>query len=106
MAAYILMRLPHELKGLFRDWLASHYPLRAGHVMSVLQQLRGGRDNDPNFGARMSGTGTYAALLRQRFTITCKRLGLNGKDHGGREVPDLDTSRFRPPAPQGQLRLF
>ena len=106
MAAYILMRLPHELKGLFRDWLASHYPLRAGHVMSVLQQLRGGRDNDPNFGARMSGTGTYAELLRQRFTITCRRLGLNGKDHGGREAPDLDTSRFLPPAPQGQLRLF
>ena len=105
-AAYIVMRLPHELKGLFRDWLAQHYPLRAEHVMSVVRQLRGGRDNDPRFGERMSGTGLFAELIGRRFAIACRRLGLNGHDHGGREVPLLDTSKFRPPSLGGQQRLF
>jgi len=100
------MRLPHELKELFRDWLAVHYPLRAGHVMSVVNQLRGGRDNDPRFGERMTGTGLFADLLGQRFAIACKRLGLDGRDRGGREPPDLDTSRFRPPPATGQMSLF
>ena len=105
-AAYIVMRLPHELKDLFRDWLAVHYPLRAEHVMSVVNQLRGGRDNDPRFGQRMTGTGLFADLLGQRFTIACKRLGLDGRDRGGRETPDLDTTLFRPPSAAGQLSLF
>ena len=105
-AAYIVMRLPNELKGLFRDWLGIHYPLRSEHVMSVVQQLRGGRDNDPRFGARMTGTGLFAELIGKRFAIACKRLGLNGRDEGGREPPDLDTTLFLPPSPAGQLRLF
>jgi len=63
MAGYQMLRLPNELKGLFREWLAAHYPLRAEHVMSIVQQLRGGRDNDPRFGTRMTGSGNYAELL-------------------------------------------
>ena len=104
-AAYVILRLPNELKGLFRDWLATHYPERAGHVISIVRQLRGGRDNDPRFGARMTGTGTFAELIEKRFDIACRRFGLNG--HGApRRRPELDCSRFRPPAAAGQMPLF
>jgi len=104
-AAYVIMRLPNELKVLFKEWLAEHYPQRAGHVMSIVRQMRGGKENDPNFGSRMSGTGNYAELMEKRFDIACRRFNLNG--HGaGREPPELDCSRFRPPAPEGQLKLF
>jgi DNA repair photolyase len=100
-AAYVVMRLPHELKTLFKEWLAEHYPDRAEHVMSIIRQMRGGRENDPNFGTRMTGTGNYAELMEKRFEIGCRRYGLNV-----REKPDLDCSRFRPPSPAGQLKLF
>jgi DNA repair photolyase len=100
-AAYVIMRLPNELKTLFKEWLAAHYPQRAEHVMSIVRQMRGGRENDPNFGTRMSGTGNYAELMEKRFTIACKRYGINV-----RETADLDCSRFRPPSPEGQLKLF
>lgn len=105
-AAYIVMRLPHELKGLFRDWLSRNYPLRADHVMSIVQQMRGGRDNDPQFGGRMTGTGLLAELTSRRFTIACKRLGLDYGAKGGREAPPLETGRFRAPVSGGQLALF
>jgi DNA repair photolyase len=104
-AAYVIMRLPNELKVLFKEWLAAHYPQRADHVISIVHQMRGGRDNDPNFGSRMTGTGNYAELIEKRFDIACRRFGLNG--HGaGRNPPELDCSRFRPPARGGQLQLF
>src|SRR5687767_2526702 len=104
-AAYVIMRLPNELKELFKEWLAEHYPQRAGHVISIVRQMRGGRDNDPNFGSRMTGTGNYAELIEKRFDIACRRYGLNG--HGApRRRPDLDCSRFRPPALGGQISLF
>ena len=106
MAGYQLLRLPNELKALFREWLAAHFPLRAEHVMSIVQQLRGGRDNDPRFGARMTGTGNYAELLAKRFEIACRRLGLNGDERGTRPRRELDCSRFRPPSPPGQMQLF
>ncbi|HUJ86281.1 MAG TPA: PA0069 family radical SAM protein [Burkholderiales bacterium] len=106
MAGYQLMRLPNELKTLFREWLAAHYPLRAEHVMSVVQQLRGGRDNDPRFGTRMTGTGHYAELLAKRFEIACRRLRLNGAERGTRARRELDCSAFRAPSPSGQLQLF
>jgi len=106
MAGYQLMRLPNELKDLFREWLTAHYPLRAEHVMSIVQQLRGGRDNDPRFGTRMTGTGNYAELLAGRFEIACRRLGLNGAERGTRARRELDCTRFRPPSPPGQLQLF
>src|SRR5438876_9905801 len=62
-AAYVTMRLPNGLKGLFKEWLAAHYPERAGHVISIVRQMRGGRDNDPRFGSRMTGTGAFAELI-------------------------------------------
>jgi DNA repair photolyase len=100
-AAYVIMRLPNELKTLFKEWLVEHYPQRAEHVMSIVRQMRGGRENDPNFGTRMSGTGNYAELMEKRFDIACRRYGLNL-----RETADLDCRRFRPPSPEGQLKLF
>ncbi|HEY7996768.1 MAG TPA: radical SAM protein, partial [Steroidobacteraceae bacterium] len=100
-AAYVLLRLPYEIKDLFREWLAEHYPQRAAHVMSLIRDMRGGRDNDPSFGTRMRGTGPYAELLRNRFHIACRRLGMNG----GPRL-ELDTTRFTPPVLAGaQLRL-
>src|SRR5467141_982047 len=100
MAGYTLLRLPWEVKGLFKDWLERHYPLKAKHVMTRIRDMRGGRDNDPRFGSRMKGEGEYAELLRKRFDLTCKRLGLNA---GGRNR--LDTTKFRRPAPP-QENLF
>jgi DNA repair photolyase len=75
-AAYIMLRLPFEVKDLFRDWLAQHFPLTAAHVMSQVQDMRGGRDNDPEFGSRMSGRGAVAELTKKRFEVACRRLGL------------------------------
>ncbi|HEV2229905.1 MAG TPA: PA0069 family radical SAM protein [Steroidobacteraceae bacterium] len=100
-AGYVLLRLPYEIKDLFREWLAAHYPERAAHVMSLIRDMRGGRDNDPSFGSRMRGTGPYALLLRSRFKLACRRLGLDSTARGS-----LDTALFRPPGPAGaQLRL-
>ena len=94
-AGWVLVRLPREVAPLFREWLDAHYPLRAAHIMSLIGQMRGGRDYDSTFGARMRGTGEFAALLEQRFTVASRRLGLDR----GREQTGLDTSRFRPPGP-------
>jgi DNA repair photolyase len=99
-AGYVLLRLPYEVKDLFRAWLEEHLPLRAAHVMSLVQQARGGRDNDPNFGTRMRGTGPWAEMLRARFELASKRLGMNAK-----RGPGLDTGRFSPPRLGGQLEL-
>ncbi len=101
-AGWIMVRLPREVAPLFRAWLDEHYPLRAAHVMSVIQQLRGGRDNDPGFGTRMRGTGNFADLMAKRFEIATRRFGLERR----RDIP-LDTSRFRPPrANEAQGELF
>ncbi|MDD9811142.1 MAG: PA0069 family radical SAM protein [Gammaproteobacteria bacterium] len=89
-AGYILLRLPGEVSALFQEWLGEQYPLKAAHVMSMVRATRGGRDNDPNFGARMRGQGEVAHLIRQRFNIAVKRLGLN------RGLPKVDATRFRP----------
>ncbi len=96
-AGYVLLRLPHELKGIFREWLADHYPERAAHVMSLINQARGGKDYDAEFGVRMRGTGPYAALLRARFELAVRKLGLEAAEGRYR----LDCSKFRPPAPAG-----
>lgn len=90
-AGWILLRLPREVSPLFRDWLDAHYPLRARHVMSLVQQLRGGRDYDSDFGTRMRGQGVFSELFTKRFKLACERLGLN------RDSSSLDASRFRPP---------
>lgn len=100
-AGYVLLRLPHEVKDLFREWLAAHQPDRADHVMSLVRQMRGGKDYDSTFGARMRGTGALAELLRNRFQIACRRLGLQGGRH---QAPDARL--FRPPRrPSPQLTL-
>ena len=74
---YTLLRLPHEVSDLFREWLAEHMPDRAAHVMSLIQSARGGRDNEPRFGLRMSGHGAWARLLSDRFRLAVRRLGLD-----------------------------
>jgi DNA repair photolyase len=92
---YVLLRLPWEVKDLFREWLAQHFPDRAKHVMSLINQARDGRDNDPNFGSRMRGTGPYAELLRKRYEVAARRLGFDS-EHSRQE---LDTTLFKPPGP-------
>jgi DNA repair photolyase len=102
-AGYVLLRLPHELKIIFREWLAQHYPDRAKHVMSLINQSRGGKDYDSAFGTRMRGTGPYAELLRTRFDLAKRKLGFAGAE----ERYELDTSLFRPPQrATPQLDLF
>ncbi|WP_020648328.1 PA0069 family radical SAM protein [Solimonas variicoloris] len=101
-AAHIPLRLPHEVKDLFREWLETHLPLKAEHVMSLVRQMRGGRDNDPAFGSRMTGQGEYARIIRQRFDLACRRLGLNT----GERSAWLSTTQFRvPPQAGDQLDL-
>jgi DNA repair photolyase len=100
-AGYVVLRLPHELKLLFREWLQTHYPLKAGHVMNRVRDLRGGRDNDPDFTTRRRGTGIYAAIIEQRFHKICDQLGLNCSP------VTLDTTRFLPPGKnRKQMELF
>jgi DNA repair photolyase len=99
-AGYVLLRLPREVAPLFRDWLERQLPERAAHVMSLVQQARGGRDNDPRFGARMRGEGAWAGLLADRFRLACRRLALDVD-----RSPPLDTTQFRPPRIGGQLEL-
>ncbi|MFN7086274.1 MAG: PA0069 family radical SAM protein [Burkholderiales bacterium] len=101
-AGYTLLRLPWEVKDLFKDWLTRHYPLKARHVMSRVHEMRGGRDNDPAFGSRMRGTGELAALVARRFAIACRRLGFDD----GQRNHALDTSRFRVADSGRQLPLF
>ena len=92
LAGYTILRLPWEVKDLFREWLAEHFPDRAAHVMSVVRAMRGERDNDPDFGTRMHATGPVAQLIRQRFQLASRRLGFpEGRDG------DLPTNLFRPP---------
>jgi len=99
-ASWILLRLPHELKQIFRDWLAVHLPDRATHVMSLLQQASGGRDYDNRYGARQTGRGPYAQMISSRFVAACKRYGVGA----GRARQALDCSRFRRPG-QRQMAL-
>lgn len=99
-ASYILLRLPHEVAPLFREWLAQHYPDRAGKVMAIVRDMRGGRDNDPEFGNRMRGTGIWAELTRSRFRRAARAYGLD------RPMAPLRTDLFRRPNHDGQLSLL
>ncbi|NJO13580.1 MAG: PA0069 family radical SAM protein [Gammaproteobacteria bacterium] len=76
-AGYVLLRLPHELGGLFREWLERHEPMKSQHVLARLQAMHAGKDYDSRWGQRQRGSGEYAALLAQRFRLACARLGLN-----------------------------
>ena len=101
-AAWILLRLPHEVGALFRDWLHTHFPARASRVMSLLRQSGGGRDYDNRFGFRQTGTGPYAEMIAQRFRAACRRAGL--KSSGSKQ--ELDCTQFiRPGASQYPLPL-
>jgi DNA repair photolyase len=97
---WIPLRLPHEVAPLFREWLSVHFPERGDKVMHIVQSIRGGRDNDPNFFSRMKPSGVWADLFRARFRLACKRAGL------GKPKFDLDCTQFRPPEVGGQLRLL
>ena len=99
-AFYNLVRLPWEVKPMFKEWLEKHYPLKAEHVMSRIRDMRDGRENDPDFGTRMTGEGTLAELLRQRFRKAAKRYGLD------KDIYELDCSLFVPPQRHGQGSLF
>jgi len=98
---YTCVRLPHELKQLFREWLEIHYPDRAAHIVSLIQQMNGGKDYDSNFATRMRGQGVFADIIRKRVQIASRKAGL----YRAWDTV-LDTSRFVPPriaSPQGEL---
>ena len=100
-ASSIVLRLPQEVSGLFRDWIATNYPDRAARVMARVRELHGGKDYDPAFGKRMTGQGKWAELMQQRFKLVCRRLGLD------RSLPDLRADLFAVPPKMGdQLSLF
>lgn len=101
-ASMIVLRLPLEVRDIFVEWLNEHFHDRAAHVMSLVRQMRGGADYDATFGTRMRGTGQYAALLRQRFEVAVRRLGL--LRHGASN----NTALFRVPGPpaSAQAVLF
>ncbi len=100
-AGYILLRLPHEVKEIFGEWLATHYPLKSEHVLSLLRQAHGGKLYESEFGTRMKGRGPYAELLKRRFDTACRRFGLLKRDM------DLDVTQFRvPPRAGDQPGLF
>jgi len=93
-AHYVVLRLPWEVSPLFQQWLEAHFPERAQRVMNRVREMRGGKDYDSAFGARMRGEGVWADLIRQRFEKAVHRLGLHGK--GGR-FKQLDCTQFRRP---------
>jgi DNA repair photolyase len=98
---YVLLRLPHEVRDLFVEWLQAHQPQRAARVMNLLREMRGGRDYDSTWGERQTGTGTLAALLRRRFEVARRKHGLDGV-----RLPPLRTDLFRNPEDSRQGALF
>lgn len=100
-ATWVMLRLPLEVSPLFREWLAAHYPDRAGRVMSKVRDMHGGRDYASDWGRRMRGSGPYAELIAQRFRLATRRLGLD------QPQPELRCDLFAvPKAPEAQLSLF
>ena len=91
-AGYVLLRLPHELRDIVTAWLQEHFPDRARHVLSLIRETRAGALNDPNFGSRFTGAGSYADMLARRFALSVRRLGFD-------ERSPLGTEHFAPPAP-------
>ena len=97
---WIPLRLPLEVAPLFREWLHVHFPERAGKVMSIVQSIRGGKDNDSDFFTRLKPSGVWADLFSARFRLACKRAGI------GKATFELDCQQFRRPETGGQLRLL
>ncbi|MEM1148170.1 MAG: radical SAM protein, partial [Pseudomonadota bacterium] len=99
-AGYVVLRLPHELKDLFHEWLVEHYPDRAARIINVLREMRGGKDYDAQWFVRGAGKGAYAKLIAQRFSRLVRRLQLQP------ERPPLRTDLFQPPVLRGdQYRM-
>jgi DNA repair photolyase len=99
-AHYVLLRLPLEVRNLFVEWLEAHFPLRARHVMSLVNQMRGGKDYESDFATRMKGTGLFAELISKRFRLACAKHQLN------RVRTPLTTDLFAVPDRSGQASLF
>jgi DNA repair photolyase len=100
-ASYVLLRLPLEVRDLFREWLMANYPDRYRHVFTLIRDMRGGRDYDSQWGTRMKGTGPMAWMIGRRFEIACEKLGLN------KRRSKLTTDHFVKPKGSGQqLSLF
>jgi DNA repair photolyase len=100
-AGYVALRLPMEIKDLFREWLQTDHPDRASRVMSLVRQMRGGKDYDSQWGKRMKGEGPIADLMSRRFSVAKTRYGLASP------LGDLDLTRFRvPPKTGDQIDLF
>lgn len=97
-AGYVMLRLPLEIKDLFREWLETHVPDKAAHVMALVRAMRGGKDYDASWGTRMTGGGPYAELIGQRFRVMTRRLKLNAQ-----RFP-LDPTQFLRPARSGEPR--
>jgi DNA repair photolyase len=98
-AGYVLLRLPLELKDLFSEWLQHHEPLKADHVLQRIYDSRGGKLYDSGFGSRMTGTGLYADMIKQRYRLAMKKLGFPG-------MPEFNISAFSPFRLAGQMDLF
>jgi DNA repair photolyase len=100
-AGYVMLRMPLEVRDIFQEWLANAVPGRAQHVMTLIRAMRNGRDYDADWHSRMSGTGPIADMVRRRFELACRKLGLNQRNDR------LDTTQFKAPAQSGdQLSLF
>jgi DNA repair photolyase len=100
-AGYVLLRLPLEVRDLFREWLMANFPDRHRHVFKLIRDMRGGKDYDSTFGTRMTGKGPIAWMIGRRFEVACERLGLNATS------VKTTTEHFRPPLPASeQLSLF
>ncbi|HTO64149.1 MAG TPA: radical SAM protein, partial [Bradyrhizobium sp.] len=100
-ASYVLLRLPLEVRDLFREWLLANYPDRYRHVFTLIREMRGGKDYDSQWGTRMKGTGPMAWMIGRRFEIACEKLGLN------KRRAKLTTDHFARPKGFGhQLSLF
>jgi DNA repair photolyase len=100
-AGYVLLRLPLEVRDLFREWLMANYPDRYRHVFKLIRDMRGGQDYDSTWGTRMKGTGPYAWMIGRRFEMACEKLGLNIARSS------LTTEHFHKPRPGvEQLNLF
>jgi DNA repair photolyase len=100
-AGYVLLRLPLEVRDLFREWLMANFPDRFRHVFALIREMRGGKDYDSTWGRRMKGSGPHAWMIGRRFETACERIGLN------QAKTKLTTEHFVSPRPQAeQLSLF
>ncbi|MGN6116117.1 MAG: PA0069 family radical SAM protein, partial [Nitrobacter sp.] len=100
-ASYVLLRLPLEVRDLFREWLMANYPDRYRHIFTLIREMRNGKDYDSQWGTRMKGVGPMAWMIGRRFEIACEKYGLN------RRRSKLTTDHFLRPERSGQqLSLF